>query len=503
MPNPQIVFNGAQIILPGAYSKIDASELVPSSQGLATVLSIIGDATGGTPGVPYFFRSGDQAKSILRSGPLLDAIRFAYDPSNDGIQGGADLIVAIRANPATQSTLALAANAGTGITLTSRDYGAWTTGIQAKVEAGSVSGKKITIQYIDASLGTITEVYDNQANIAALVTAINSGIANGQAASQFVTAVAGVGTDPITNVAFTPLAGGVEGTTTSTHYTNALLKLELEDVDIVVPVTNDATIHALVNAHCAALSNTKGRKERIGIVGSLPASGFGTTDLYVTDLVTKAVAMNSDRMMLVAPGIKRPNASGVLTSYGAEYLAALVAGLACAQELGQTPTGKFVKIVGLDAAFTNPQLETLLLGGVAPVEFVRNEGFKVTQAITTWQTNANPIYREFSVRRVGDAIMKDLRLTLNRTFTGARGDATTVQSMLSTVVSRLQRFQSDKVITAFKSVAVTVTNSVARVSFEFAPSEPINYILITGTAKPGSLQASFSGQASYSGTVAS
>jgi hypothetical protein len=501
MPNPQIVFNGAQIILPGAYSKIDASELVPSSQGLATVLSIIGDATGGTPGVPYFFRSGDQAKAVLRSGDLLDAIRMAFSPSLNTEEGGADLIVAIRTNPATQSTLALVATAGTGITLTSRDYGLWTTSIQASVAAGSVSGKKITIQYADPNLGTIIEVFDNQTNIAALVTAINSGIAGGQAASQFVTAVAGVGTDPLTNVALTNLAGGVDGTTTSTHYTNALTVLQNEAVDIVVGMTTDPTITPLIQAHCDSMSGVKNRRERICFVGGSTVGSFGTTDLYVADLVTKAAALASSRAVLCAPGIKRPDANGVLKTYGPHFLAACLAGLAAAQELGQTPTGKYLKVVGLDCAFTPTQQETLLLGGVCPVEFLKDQGFRVVQCLTTWQTDNNPINREFSVRRLGDALMKDLRSQLERNFLGARGDSTTVNSMLSLVVQRLQRFTSDRAINGFRNVSVTIANSVARVSFEFTPTEPVNYILITGTAKPASLAASYSGQASFNGTV--
>jgi hypothetical protein len=503
MPNPNVSFNGVQLINPGAYSKIDASELVPSSQGLATVVAILGDATGGQPGVPLFFRSGAAAKATLRSGPLLDAIRFAYDPANDGSQGGADLIIAIRTDPATQSSLALAGATGTPVTLTSRDYGAWTTGIQVKVEAGSTSGKKVTIQYVDATLGTITEVYDNQTNAAAIVTAINSGISGSQGPSQFVTAASTAGTDPLTNIAFTPLAGGVDGTTLSANYTSALNALLLEEVDIIVPVTNDPTITALVQAHVATASTTKGRRERMAIVGGTPAASFGTTDLYVADLVSKAAALANERVMLVGPGIKRPNSAGVLTTYGPEYLAAIIAGLAAAQAVGETPTGKFIKLVGLDAQFTQGQIETLLLGGVCPVEFVKGQGFKVVQAVTTWQTDNNPIHREWSVRRVGDVLMKDIRRTLNAQFIGARGDATTVQSMLTTVVQRLQRFLSDRALTAFRNVSVSVANTVATVSFEFSPTEPIDYILITGTAKPGSLSATYSGQDSYSGTIAS
>jgi hypothetical protein len=99
--------------------------------------------------------------------------------------------------------------------------------------------------------------------------------------------------------------------------------------------------------------------------------------------------------------------------------------------------------------------------------------------------------------------MKDIRRTLNAQFIGARGDATTVQSMLTTVVQRLQRFLSDRALTAFRNVSVSVANTVATVSFEFSPTEPIDYFLITGTAKPGSLSATYSGQDSYSGTIAS
>lgn len=507
MPNPNVTFNGVSVIKPGAYSKIDASELVPSSQGLATVVALLGDATGGVPGEPYFFRSGSAAKSVLRSGPLLDAIRFAYSPSTDGSAGGADLIVALRTNPATQSDLDLVdtnLSPATALTVTSIDYGAWTTGIEIKVEAGSSSGKKITIKYVDPVLGTILEVYDNVVGKAAAADAINNGLTNGQGPSQFVTAASvGANTDPLANIAFTALAGGAEGTTTSTQYTNALTKLELEDVDIVVPITSDDTITALVKAHVESMSTTKGRKERIAIVGGTPFEDSSSAADYVDDLVALADDLDSERVLLVAPDIKMPDDTGVVTTYGPEFLAAMVAGLAAAQQVGETPTNKLLKLIGLTCAFTQDQIETLLLGGVCPVEFIKSDGFRVVQAITTWQTDAIPLHREFSVRRVGDAIMKDLRRTLQRDFVGARGDATTVQSMLSTIVQRLQRYLSDRIITGFRNVSVTVASTIATVTFEFAPTEPINYILITGTAKPGSLSASFSGQDSFSGTVGS
>lgn len=500
MPNPNVSFGGSSLIVPGAFSVIDASQLVPASKGLGNVLAILGDATGGVPAVPQYFRNGDDAKRVLRSGGLLDAIRFAFDPAANADVPGADLIVAIRLNPATRSTLNLAATAGTGITLTSIDYGVWTTGIQAKVETGSTSGKKITIQYVDAQQGTITEVYDNQANIAALVTAINSGISGVRGASLYVTAVAGVGTDPITNAGFASLTGGVDGTITSTQWTNAFNALQAEDVDIVVPVTQDQTVAAQAKAHCETMSGMNFRKERIAFVGS--TASFGTNALYIADLQTNALALASSRVALCAPGVRRPNAAGVSTLYGPEYMAATIAGLVAGQQVGESPTYKFVKAVGIDFGFTNTDLATLLLAGVTPVQFVKDQGFRIAQGITTYQTDANPMFREISVRRVGDYLMKTIRTRLEREFVGGRGDSSTLNSMGSRVISTLSEMVQDRVITAFQNVAISVQSSVARVSFEFSPVEPINFIEITGYAKPGSLALNFSGQTSFTGATA-
>lgn len=501
MPNPNVTHGGTNIILPGAYSVVRTSDLVPSSFGLANRIAIIGECTGGVPGTPIFFRSGEAARSILRSGPLLDAIRMAYDPNATPDAGGADMITAIRVNPATQSTLNLAGASGTLVTLTSRDYGAWTTGIQVKVEDATISGRKITIQYVDTDLGAITEVYDNLANGPAAVTAINSGLANGQAASQFVTAVSGAGTEPLTFIPFTSLTGGIEGVTTSAQWTNALGKLELLDVDIVVPITTDPTITAMVKTHVETMSNLDNRRERIAFVGGAPGSGFGTTSLYVSDLVSKASTLASSRVVLCAPGIKRPNSAGVTTQYGSEYLAAMLAGITAALGMGHSPTHKYLKVVGIDTQFTPSQLKTLLLGGVLPLEFRRDVGFRVAQALTTYQLDANPANRQVSVRRVIDFLMLQIRNRLETEFVGVRADAGTVNSMLNSTVSVLQQALRDHFITAFRNVSINIeTSGIARVSFEFAPSEAIDYILVTAFAKPGSLAASFSGQTNFSGT---
>lgn len=499
MPNPNVSFSGSSLIVPGAFSAIDASQMVSASRGLGNVLAILGDCTGGKPNTPLYFRNGDDAKRVLRSGPLVDAIRMAFDPALSPDVPGADLIVAIRTDPATQSTLNLAGGSGTSITLTSLDYGVWTTSIQVKVESGSSTGKKVTVQYVDTVQGTITEVWDNLADRAACINAINLGVSGQRGPSAYVSAVAGSDTTAPVNVAFTPLASGVDGSTTSTQWTNALTALQTENVDIIVPVTQDQTIAAQVKAHVELMSGVKMRMERIAFVGS--SNNFSTNALYIADLTTNAAALTSSRVVLCAPGIKRPDANGNLKTYGPEFMAACIAGLVAGQQIGESPTYKFVKAVGLDFGFSYTDLESLLLAGVTPVQFVKDQGFRIAQGITTYQTDANPMYREISVRRVGDYLMKSIRTQLERQFVGGRGDSATIQAMQNTVVSMLSSMIQDRIITAFRNVSISIQSSIARVSFEFSPVEPINYIQITGYAKPGSLAVNYTGQSSFTGAT--
>lgn len=500
MPNPNVGFGGSTLVVPGAYSVIDATQMVPASRGLANVVALIGQATGGVPGVPQYFRNGDTARRVLRSGDLLDACGFAFDPAASPDVRGADLIVAIRINPATQSTLnILDGSSGVSVTLTSRDYGLWTTNIFAKVEAGSLTGKKITVQYADPQQGTIYEIFDNVvATQAAFVAAINSGIGS-RPPSAYVTAAVGAGTIPA-NLTLTALAGGVEGTTTSTQWTNAFNALQVEEVQIVVPLTTDQTVAAQAAAHCDLMSGLKERSERIAFVGS--SNVFATNALYITDLTTNAAALADSRTVLWAPGIKRPNASGVVTTYNPSFLAAAMAGLAAGQQVGETPTFKLIKAVGIDFGFTYSDLESLILAGVSAIQFVKNKGFRVAQCVTTYQSDANPMFREFSVRRVGDYLMRTLREDLEAGFVGGRQDQQTLNAMASRVGSVLTDMVADRVIVAFRNLAIAAVSSVVRVSFEFAPTEPINFVEITGYAKPASLAASFTGQDSFTGTSA-
>lgn len=138
-------FAGRFLIQPQAASFIDDSALVNTNLDTGINIAIVGQALGGQPNAPLIFTNPTDAAEVLRGGDLLEACVRAYNPSAQ-IQG-ARTIVAVRVNPATQATLALKDSlAATVINLTASDYGLHTNNVKVKIEAGTITGKKITVQ---------------------------------------------------------------------------------------------------------------------------------------------------------------------------------------------------------------------------------------------------------------------------------------------------------------------------------------------------------------------
>lgn len=140
-----LFFNGRLIITPAVVSAVDDSAMANRNLTVGNVVAFIGPATGGEPKTEYRFGNPSEARAVLRSGALLDAIERAFDPSSE--TGAPATVVGLRVNPATQATLYLKdAGATNVILLTSTDYGLWTNDIKVKVEAATTKGRKLTTQ---------------------------------------------------------------------------------------------------------------------------------------------------------------------------------------------------------------------------------------------------------------------------------------------------------------------------------------------------------------------
>lgn len=575
-----IYWKGRQIIIPGAYSYVDAEAMVPNRLSPANTIGAVGTCKGGQPNVPLRVSSLKEAVALLRDGDLKRAAELMYDPSSD--VNGAGEVVFVRVGNPTQSALVLDTNK---LSLASVDYGEHNNFIRMKIEAGTTSGKKVTIEQqlddmkeIQDNLGNcfivdyvgsgtaaamsintstkkltivvdtvtiltlpldvyptntikgIVEVLDGHADLtctldpdgdgtldaALLETLTSQSILTAytvstqvgsihhwiNAYSQLVASTLGASpSGSITNIPFTHFASGGDGTTFDTAaWSTALSKLETEeDIRLLYVTASDAAVHAIASTHCTQMSDIKTAKERILICG-------GAASETVAQALTRGVNLGDKRSCIVYPGVKRYNiTTGVLDTLSPAISAAIVAGMAGGVNPEEPLTYKTIKVQGLEKTLTDTEVEQLLGKGVIPLTYVRADGiYHIVQSITTWQKDANVIFRKLSGMRIHDYLRQETRNTA-KVFIGRVADATAMLSIKNAVASKLDALtrtaqNSQGVLTpalvdgvigpSYRNLVVTFDGfDWVQVSFEAHPVGEIAYITIDCKLKPAQLSA--------------
>lgn len=130
MSNKGITFAGANILKPGVYTNVDATAMVPARSVPGGVVGYIGPADGGTPGKVYDFASFDEAKRVLKGGPVLSFMSRIFRPSPD--LPGASLVRYVRPGSAAQASYVVNAS----LTLKSLDSGRAANGLLFSIDAG-------------------------------------------------------------------------------------------------------------------------------------------------------------------------------------------------------------------------------------------------------------------------------------------------------------------------------------------------------------------------------
>jgi hypothetical protein len=131
------------------------------------IVAAIGESIGGTPynaiDVSNILNELQIATStqhpfdFFRSGDLKEAAPLIFGPADDeDIPAGAQQIVFVKTNPATQSSAAFANSDGDALALTSKDYGHHTTQVNVEIGTGTNKGKIITIVF-----EAISETFDD------------------------------------------------------------------------------------------------------------------------------------------------------------------------------------------------------------------------------------------------------------------------------------------------------------------------------------------------------
>lgn len=143
----------SQHLIPGGYSRIDSVKgvagLVSASNGV-----LMGQCTGGKPATLLQFNNSAEAVNTLKTGPLMEAARLAFNPSDDLVP---QRLFFVRVNTATQSFVNLIdGSANPMVKIESYDYGLHTNQIKVVMAAGTTEGKKVTVDY-----KTDSEIFDD------------------------------------------------------------------------------------------------------------------------------------------------------------------------------------------------------------------------------------------------------------------------------------------------------------------------------------------------------
>ena len=250
----------------------------------------------------------------------------------------------------------------------------------------------------------------------------------------------------------------------------------LEEVDGISIVLCDSTAVAVQQAlrdSMAAASDA--RRERIGVV----AGGAGEA---VSQLVSRAAELNSNRMVLVAPEVLDENGGALAGARAAAAAAGAIAG----ESDPAVPLGgaELKGLSGLSKRYTDTEVDTLVRGGVTPLESIAGI-ISVVRGVTTCTTSggvADTTWRELNTILVVDDVIPSIRASLRSKFQRAKNTAQSRGAIRSQVVLELESKLAREIITGYDNVTVSAVEdnpTVCLVEFSFTVAHGLNQIWLS------------------------
>ncbi len=238
-----------------------------------------------------------------------------------------------------------------------------------------------------------------------------------------------------------------------------------ENVAIVLCDSDQLTVQqALRQSVCDA---SDARRERIAVVR-------GAEDEDVSALVTRAEGLNSERVILVAPG----DSTGLA--------AAAVAGAIAGEADPAVPlSGAELKgLTELAAQYVDNEIDTLVRGGVTPLESL-NGVVSVVRGITTRTKTgeaSDTTWRELTTIRIVDDVIPAIRNALRAKFRRSKNTEQSRGAIRSQVVLELENKLSREIITGYEGVTVQADQenpTVCLVDFSFTVAHGLNQIWLS------------------------
>lgn len=247
-------------------------------------------------------------------------------------------------------------------------------------------------------------------------------------------------------------------------YESAFAALEkVEKADVIVCDSLTAAVHQKLRASVEKASGAQ--RERIGVA----AGGTGKT---AAELVEHAGGLNSERMVLVAPA-------------DAAAAAAAAAVIAAQSDPSVPVNGAVLSgVESMGEEYSDTQIDTLVRGGVTPLETVAGE-VSIVRGITTRTTTggaADKTWRELTTVLIVDDVIPSLRDSLRAHFARSKNTAQVRSAIRTQVIVELERKRSMELIDSFGEVSVSALGddpTVCLVSFSFAVAHGLNRIYLS------------------------
>ena len=244
------------------------------------------------------------------------------------------------------------------------------------------------------------------------------------------------------------------------------------DVQIVVCDSADKAVQQALRT--AVETASAGRRERIAVVG-----GDGDS---AAELVERAAALNSERMVLVGPDA----VDGAGETLPGVFAAAAVAGVIAAGRDPAVPlNGAEVKgLGGLESDYTDNDIDLLVRGGVTPLESSGGTISPVRGITTRTKTGGadDATWRELTTILIVDDIIPAVRSALRSKFARAKNTARCRGAIRSQVIVELENKVAAEIIDSYGEVTVKASEddpTVCLVEFGFAVAHGLNQIYLT------------------------
>ena len=239
---------------------------------------------------------------------------------------------------------------------------------------------------------------------------------------------------------------------TPTGYEAAFAALEQEAVDVIVCDSTSVDVQLKLRA-------------------SVEKASGGASET-AAKLVERAGKLNSERMVLTAPGDVRMAAAAAAVIAGESDPSVPVNGAVLAG------------FSGLSASYDDTQVDTLVTGGVTPLECVSGE-VSIVRGITTRTTTggaADKTWRELTTVRIVDDVIPALRASLRARFVRSKNTAQVRAAIRSQVMVELENKRAQEIIDSFGEVSVKASEddpTVCLVEFSFAVAHGLNRIYLS------------------------